>query len=96
MYARGSSSERPYQILNDPQVIEIAPKNVHPIFAKFSGVGAKFLRSLYGDAQGPSEKKIGNCTLAHFPDIEFGNFAENRFFFELREIASVQCFDAVG
>jgi len=60
LYARGSSSERPYQILNDPyniapHEIEIAPppKKLTPIFAKFLGVGAKFLRSLYGDAQGP-------------------------------------------
>jgi len=76
--------KRPLQFC--PQVIEIAPppKNLTPIFAKFSG--AKFLHSLYGDAQGPSGKKFGNCTLAHFPETEFRNFAENRFYFELQEI----------
>ena len=31
-------------------------------------------------------KKIGNCTLAHFPEIECRNFAENQFYFELQEI----------
>ena len=58
----------------------ITPKNLHPIFAKFSGVEANFLFALYADPQDPLGKNFGNCTLAHFPEIEFRNFAENRFF----------------
>jgi len=34
------------------------PKKLHPIFAKFSGVGAKFLHSLYGDPKARQGKKL--------------------------------------
>ena len=80
LYARGSSSKRPYQILNDPYNIAprklklLHPKNLSPIFAKFSGVGAKFLRSLYGDAQGPWGKKFWQLYLGPLPGIRISKF----------------------
>jgi len=78
--------KRPLQYCR--QVIEIAPppKNLTPIFAKFSGVGAKFLCLLYGDAQGPSEKKFWQLYLGPLPGNRISKFRGNQFFFELREI----------
>jgi len=78
--------KRPLQYC--PQVIEIAPppKNLHPIFAKLSGVGANFLSSLYGDAQGPSEKKFGQLYLGPLTGNRISKFRGKSIFFELREI----------
>ena len=87
LYARGSSSERLYQILNDPYNIApmklklLHPKKIWPPFSPNSqGSGPNFCVHCTGTSKARQGKNFGNCTLAHFPEIEFRNFAENRFF----------------
>ena len=102
MYAKGSSSKRPYQILNEPYNIAprklklLHPQKFDPHFRQIlRGRGKIFAFIIRGRPRPVREKNFGNCTLAHFPEIEFQNFAENRFYFELQEIAVQKKVDSV-
>jgi len=92
LYARGSSSKRPYQILNDPYDIApmklklLHPQKFDPHFRQILRSGPNFCIHYTGTPKARQGKNFGDCTLAHL-EIEFRNFVENRFYFELQEIA---------
>jgi len=70
-------------------------KNVHPIFAKSSGDGAKFCFHYTGTPKARRGINFANCTLAHFQEIEFRNFAENRLFSSYWKYLVVKNIDSV-
>jgi len=50
------------------------PKKLHPIFAKFSGVGANFCFHYARTSTARQGKKFGYCTLAYFLEVELRIF----------------------